>query len=589
MGWNHKRAENILLVISVLVLIGLIGLVTILLRQFVVLRTSAEQWQDSQRTVILVTRVMELIVDGETGQRGYVLSGDSGFLQPYHLSVSQLPVVMKELETSATGVAAEAVLVDKLKFQIKAVQDNFAQTVAMMKQDAPQARARIETGQGQALMESARSTITSITQLATENVRRTSERFMEQQSMVLQLAVGLSIVVIIMTFVVICFAIRHIRQSRQLNSLIREARSFAESIVETVHHPLLVLDSALKVTAANRSYLDAFHTVPELVIERTFKDLSSGKWLTPELRESIKGVIEQAKSWVPITVDMDLAVSGKRRYNIDIRKLYRPGNHTDCVLIAFEDITEREGMEQKLKDSNQQLSSFAYSVAHDLRAPLRAMQGFSQALVEDFGPQLPEEAQDYAKRIVEAATRMDQLIRDLLDYSRLSIDEIRMGRVNLDDVLNDVRQVLSRDIATTHAEVGIAGPLPAVWGHKTTLTMMVTNLIGNSLKFVTPGQIPQIRIYGEHKNGKYRLWIADNGIGISPLYHEKIFGIFERLHGMNEFPGTGIGLAIVKKGADRIGGAVGVESSLGHGSRFWLELHLFNDSMQSGLANNQSP
>jgi signal transduction histidine kinase len=218
------------------------------------------------------------------------------------------------------------------------------------------------------------------------------------------------------------------------------------------------------------------------------------------------------------------------------------------------------------------LEAFTYTVAHDLRAPLRAMQGFSQALLEDFGPQLTSDGRDYAHRIIAAAQRMDLLIQDLLSYSRLSRSQLTPETVDLDTVLGKVILTFAADIENCNAEIRVERPLPLVRAHAGTLEHVFINLISNAFKFVAPGTKPRVRLWSELRQGFARIWIQDNGIGISPEYHDRIFRVFERLHGGETFPGTGIGLAIVRKGVERMGGSVGLDSEAGQGSRFWIEL-----------------
>ncbi len=225
-----------------------------------------------------------------------------------------------------------------------------------------------------------------------------------------------------------------------------------------------------------------------------------------------------------------------------------------------------------LQATNRELEAFSYSVSHDLRAPLRAIQGFTQALLEDHAPQLDASGQDFAQRIHAAADRLDGLIQDLLSYSRLSRGEIRLKPVNLNTVLADAIAQHETEIADTAAKIDVTSPLPEVIGHYATLVQMVANLLSNALKFVAPGVTPQIRIWAEAHTDSVKLFIADNGIGIDPAHQQRIFHVFERLHGIETYPGTGIGLAIVNKGVMRLGGEVGVTSALGQGSQFWITL-----------------
>jgi signal transduction histidine kinase len=209
------------------------------------------------------------------------------------------------------------------------------------------------------------------------------------------------------------------------------------------------------------------------------------------------------------------------------------------------------------------------------------MEGFSQALLEDYADRLDPVGQDYAHRIAAAAQHMDILIQDLLGYSRLSRIEMKLRPVVLEGVVQEALSLLTSEIQEKSAQVAVERPLPRVVGHQATLVRMVENLLSNAVKFVAPDVQPQVRVWAEtipttrppdHPTTLVRLWVEDNGIGIASEHHERIFRIFERLHGVETYPGTGVGLAIVRKGMERMGGRVGVESEPGLGSRFWVEL-----------------
>jgi signal transduction histidine kinase len=200
-------------------------------------------------------------------------------------------------------------------------------------------------------------------------------------------------------------------------------------------------------------------------------------------------------------------------------------------------------------------------------------------LLEDRGDQLDQFGQEYIQRIISAAERMDLLVQDLLTYSRLSRADLQLKPVNLMTVMTDVLTHLELPDPERQAVLMITEPLPFVLGHYATLVQVIINLLTNAIKFVLTTVRPQVRIWteltqaAESGDGPWvRLWIEDNGIGIAPEHQERIFHIFERLHGIEAYPGTGVGLAIVRKGMARMGGQVGVESQLGQGSKFWIEL-----------------
>lgn len=226
----------------------------------------------------------------------------------------------------------------------------------------------------------------------------------------------------------------------------------------------------------------------------------------------------------------------------------------------------------KLQEMIKSMESYNYSIAHDLRAPIRAIRGFTQALVEDYKPHLDELGCEYAERIENAVERMDQLIQDLLIYGQLSHKDIPLEEVKLETVFDRILENFASEVETRKAIIEVKRPLGFAWANSTILHQIFSNLLGNALKFVDAKTTPHVQIWTESRGECIRIYVQDNGIGIKPEYYQRIFRIFERLHSVEVFPGTGIGLAIVQKGAERMGGKAGVSSTFGQGSCFWVEL-----------------
>lgn len=230
---------------------------------------------------------------------------------------------------------------------------------------------------------------------------------------------------------------------------------------------------------------------------------------------------------------------------------------------------ELEATNQKLVLANQDLETFTYSVSHDLRSPLRAILGFATILQQQ--ELQKERQQEYLKRIIISAQSATRLVNDLLMYSRVARNELPLRIIDLSSIVAEVLMQLESTIQQRQATVQVEEPLPEVLGNYTILVQIISNLVSNAIKFVAPEVKPIVRIHAEQTSNKIRLWIEDNGIGIPQNYQERIFTVFTRLHSNEEYPGTGIGLAIVRKGAERLNAQVGVESQPGTGSQFWIE------------------
>jgi PAS domain S-box-containing protein len=264
--------------------------------------------------------------------------------------------------------------------------------------------------------------------------------------------------------------------------------------------------------------------------------------------------------------------------------------------VYFHDITERKQAEEALQEAHAQLAdkakhleslvqqrtaklsetigdleAFSYSIAHDMRAPLRSLQGFSSILLSEYEGALDAEGRNYLKRIAIAAGRMDKLIRDVLNYSRVIRNDLPLEKVDVSRLLEGIVETYP-GLGHDEVSIKVAKPLPVVLGNEAMLTQVFSNLLGNAVKFVAPGVEPKIEIWAEPEGSRVRLFVKDNGIGIEADQQQKIFDMFQQVEKVPD--STGIGLAIVKKAIERMGGMVGVQSELGHGSTFWVELNL---------------
>ena len=242
------------------------------------------------------------------------------------------------------------------------------------------------------------------------------------------------------------------------------------------------------------------------------------------------------------------------------------------LLARVEILLKAKATRQALETANQDLEAFSYSVAHDLRAPLRAIRQLSHVLVEDYGAKFEPDARRILDQISNAGARLDTLIQDVLAYSRVLRSAVQFRPIELNKLVTEVIQE-QPSLQAPPTAITIQGQLLPVLGHGALISQCFANLLGNALKFVAKGKAPQVTVRTEPCDTMVRIWVEDNGIGIDPRYRHRLFNLFERLHSGQEYEGTGIGLSIVRKAVERMGGTVGVESELGKGSRFWMQLH----------------
>lgn len=350
---------------------------------------------------------------------------------------------------------------------------------------------------------------------------------------------------------------------------VSEARQ--ATVIETAVDGVIVIDAQGAVQLFNASCEAMFGYSADEVVGRNVKML-----MPPPYQDEHDGYLNRYhQTGERKIIGIGREVRGRRKdgstfpMDLAVGEARRKGASTYVGILR--DITERKRVEQALESSVREHRDFAYSVAHDLKAPLRAMQGFSEVLIEDYRDTLDESAQGHLGEISAGAARMGRLIDDLLDYSQLGHGEVIYQPVALDDVLVQVQRNLAVE-ARTSGLIVRTGSLPVIEGQRATLEAVFQNLLSNAIKFVAPGQEPEVDISAVEDEEFHIVAIRDNGIGIEAEYRDRIFEIFQRLHTTSSYPGTGIGLAIVRKGVELHHGTLWLESVFGGGSTFFLRL-----------------
>jgi PAS domain S-box-containing protein len=539
--------------------------------------------------------VLILVTDAETGQRGYLLTGDAAYLSPYERAMTSLPDALQRFRALTSDSPEQKRRVDELNVLLDEKMAELAATVAAKRTGGVDAALEIvRTGRGRALMARIRQMVGAIID---EQSRRLEERQAEvtrRTREAIYITVGVLVLAMAATSFATVMMLRNVREheraraARAEQAVREEAVQRLAAIVDNSDDAIIGKDLNGVIASWNRGAERIFGYRAEEAIGQPITII-----IPPDRREEEETVLRRLRAGEH-TDHFETVRWTKQGQLIDISLTVSPIRNAEGTVIGASkiarDITERKRVEAELKrlnetledrvaertrqlaEINTELDAFGYTVSHDLRAPLRAMDGFAKALVEDFGDTLGARGQDYARRIVDAAVRMDMLIQDLLAYSRLSRGDVRLQPVNLGELAREALDGLAAEVRQRAASVSVADPLGSVFAHHETLRQVITNLLSNALKFVAPGVTPRVRIWSESRGDMARLWVEDDGIGIDPRYHANIFRVFERLHGVETFPGTGIGLAIVRRGTERMGGRVGVESKPGAGSRFWIEL-----------------
>ena len=350
-------------------------------------------------------------------------------------------------------------------------------------------------------------------------------------------------------------------------------------IVDTVREPLLVLDAAFRVTHANRSFFNTFQVTPEDTIGQVIFTLGNGQWDIPPLHTLLRDALPLHAQLDDYDVDHVFPGIGRKVMLLNARLVAPSAGNPRMILLAIEDVTERRRAEhqfavqhRELLRSNAALEAFAGVASHDLQEPLRKILAFGERLNVAAGPALDANSRGYLDRMLSAATRMRSLIADLLLYARVTTRAQPFVPVDLARLTRDVMADLETSIAEAGATVEV-GNLPVIDADPLQMRQLLQNLLSNALKYRSAARPAVVRIDARAINeGQYALTVADNGIGFGAQYAERIFGMFERLHGRAEYAGSGIGLAICRSIAEHHNGTISAAGTPDKGATFTVVL-----------------
>ena len=413
------------------------------------------------------------------------------------------------------------------------------------------------------------------------------------------------------------------------NELLTESYNYSEAILATIHEPMLILDKSLRVKSANKSFYEKFHTNESATEGVLLYELGNKQWNIPRLRKLIEDVYSKGKGFDDFEVKLQLTGIDEKILLLNAKPIIQSSHNEHLTLLAFHDITERtlnlnkekekeqlkkniqtykennaalekavkqrtkqieqvslilENKNHELENINNKLNSFAYVASHDLQEPLRKIQLLAGHIREKEEKNLSEKGLDYFQRMQQAAKRMQTLIEDLLSYSRTDTEKIIFKKSDLNKILAEIKEEFKEEFHEKHAKIN-AQELPVLNVIPFQFHQLLHNLISNALKFSNPQKPLQIKIKSEISTGdklKYNkllpkkkychISVSDNGIGFDPQFNERIFEVFQRLHGKDEYKGTGIGLAICKKIVENHHGFINAIGELKKGATFNIYL-----------------
>jgi two-component system CheB/CheR fusion protein len=413
------------------------------------------------------------------------------------------------------------------------------------------------------------------------------------------------------------------------NELLTESYNYSEAILATIHEPMVILDKNLRVKSANKSFYEKFHLNEKTTEGVLLHELGNKQWNIPKLHKLIEGIYSKGKEFENFEVKLQFPKIGERVMLLNAKRIIQNSHNEHLILLAMQDVTERiiillkekekellkkniqkiktdkakleklvkertkeieqssislENKNQELEKINQELNSFTYIASHDLQEPLRKIQVLASYVLEKEEKNLSDKGKDYFRRMQLAARRMQVLIEDLLAYSHTKNGKIVFKKTDINKVLIEVKDEFKEELHAKNAKIK-AQELPVLNVIPFQFHQLIHNLVSNALKFSDPLKPLKINIKSEiaigvkFKNEKLlpqkkycHISISDNGIGFDPQFNDRIFEVFQRLHGKDEYKGTGIGLAICKKIVENHHGLITASGKLKHGSTFNIYL-----------------
>jgi PAS domain S-box-containing protein len=550
---------------------------------------SASQVQQSRALLQQVEDTMSSVRDAESGQRGFLLTGDPEYLGEYNAALAALPAELTTLRASVADEAALRTRVETLSNLVSEKVDELKETVDLRQNQGLQAALNVvKTNRGKNTMDDIRKVGMGLqNEVYSGLVRGIRER--QQQGSTTRLTTALGAGILFVFLLLATFDIGRATAERDqlivdleaANGRTTASRDLLHTTLTSIGDAVVATDDAGRVTFMNgvaeqlTGWTEAqaqgrqLQDVLTLINEET--RLTVDNPADRALREGV--IVGLANHTVLIS-----RAGVERPIDDSAAPIRNAQGKTIGVVLVFRDVTGRRQSEEQLRRlnrdlrrTNQDLQQFSYAASHDLKEPLRTVTNYLQLIRNRYsGKVLDQEAAQLFNVAVAGAQRMHALVEALLEYSRSGeVGEAPLESVPVDKVVKDAVANLQSSISETCAEV-VLGPLPAVRANPLHLTQVFENLISNALKYRSE-QPPRISVTAAEAGPDIVLSVEDNGIGIPKEYQAQIFGIFKRLHG-DEYPGTGIGLATCKKIVDRHGGTIWVESEPGKGSRFSFTL-----------------
>ncbi|NIJ83430.1 PAS domain S-box-containing protein [Xanthomonas arboricola] len=384
---------------------------------------------------------------------------------------------------------------------------------------------------------------------------------------------------------------RQIRRRLAAEQEYLRANGRASSVLQTVREPIVLLDSGQRILLHNPAFAELYGLDERGNESMPLEDVGDGVWRDAQIHQRLADVLLRGRELWDYEHEQRAADGVLRTMLINARRMPLPDtSDEDVVLMTVSDISlqkasqlriqelnrQMEGKVEQVSEVNRELEAFSYSVSHDLRAPLRHVAGFSDKLARHLGDAADEKSRHYMEVISSSARRMASLIDDLLVYSRLGRSALRLQAVDMQSLVSETRAILDSNVQsenTGHRVDWHIAPLPVLVADENMMRQLWMNLLGNAVKYSAKREVARIEVtYTPMADGGHQFSVRDNGAGFDMEYSAKLFGVFQRLHKASEYPGTGIGLASVRRVLTRHGGRVWAEGAVDEGATFYFVL-----------------
>ena len=588
-----QTAELLTLTFAFLIVV-LIG--TLAYRAGGAFKRSDEQAAVTRQVGDTTNTLLASLRDAETGQRGFLLTGDARYLEPYLRAVKEISPALDTLTQieAARNRPDQAKRIERLKLLAKDKLDELEQTIELRRnQSLDAALTIVGTDRGKVIMDQIRTLCGEI-QTASYDLlnQQTEARRTSANEAALIGVFGSATLFALLAFATVSIQRGTRRREQLIDSLdkseaqAKESRDWLQTTLTSIGDAVITTDGEGKVTLLNPAAQAITGWKQEEAAQKPLEQIFviRNEETGAEVENPVSKVLREGRI-VGVANHTRLIAKDGRHVPIDdsAAPIRDVGGRIAGVVLVFRDISIRreaeEAVERSMEDlrvsntalfrANEDLNQFAFAASHDLQEPLRMITSYSQLLVNGYRGQLDGEAATCIEFITEGTKRMRELLADLLTYTQLTGDEEGVEPVDLHRVFQETLENCKVGIEENEAVV-TSDRLPTIPGNEAHFVQLFQNLISNALKYRS-GRPPRIHVSAERRNSFWRFAVADNGLGIDPEYHQKIFGVFKRLHAKN-IPGTGIGLAICQRVVHRYGGRIWVKSQVDQGATFYFTL-----------------